>query len=210
MPERLLPVEIEEIGSVGMEAWLTCLAYGASAIVVLTTDSTPPQVVEALQEQLVTARVILAGMGYGEECLRIVNADQPAAALQAFAQLPGASARPAARFAAPPADKRGTLRLALQHLRAHAPAPQHIVALPPGAPFGEVLVNKATCTLCMSCVSACPTHALQDGRGLPQLHFREWNCVQCGLCERTCPSAASGDGPGASRRTTAGRDQTRR
>jgi ferredoxin len=190
MAERLLPVEIEEIGSVGMEAWLACLAYGASAIVVLTTDSTPPPVVEALQAQLVTARVILAGMGYDEGCLRIVNADQPDSALQALAQLPGASARPAARFAAPPADKRGTLRLALQHLHAHAPAAQHDVALPPGAPFGEVLVNKATCTLCMSCVSACPTHALQDGRGLPQLHFREWNCVQCGLCERTCPEDA--------------------
>jgi ferredoxin len=42
----------------------------------------------------------------------------------------------------------------------------------------------------MSCVSACPTFALQDGRGLPQLNFREWNCVQCGLCERTCPEDA--------------------
>ena len=68
--------------------------------------------------------------------------------------------------------------------------PKRSIALPAGAPFGEVKVNAAACTLCMSCVSACPTHALQDGRGLPQLHFREWNCVQCGLCERTCPESA--------------------
>jgi ferredoxin len=65
-----------------------------------------------------------------------------------------------------------------------------LTSLPAGAPFGEVRVEAAACTLCMSCVSACPTHALQDGRGLPQLNFREWNCVQCGLCERTCPEDA--------------------
>jgi ferredoxin len=190
MPQRVLPVEIEEIGSVGMEAWLACLAYGAEAVVLLTSDRTPPQVVEALHEQLGTAWAILAGMGYGEDCLRIVNVDQADAALQVLLGLPGKSARPAARFAAPAADKRGTLRLALQHLYAHAPAPKRSVALPPGAPFGEVRVNAAACTLCMSCVSACPTSALQDGRGLPQLNFREWSCIQCGLCEKTCPEDA--------------------
>lgn len=190
MPERVLPVEIEEIGSVGMEAWLTCLAYGVDAVVLLTSDRTPPQVVEALHEQLGTAWAILAGMGYGADCLRMVNADQPDSALRALLQLPGKSTRPAARFVAPAADKRGTLRLSLQHLHAHAPAPKRSVALAPGAPFGEVRVDAAACTLCMSCVSACPTHALQDGRGLPQLNFREWDCVQCGLCERTCPESA--------------------
>jgi ferredoxin len=190
MPERVLPVEVEEIGSVGMEAWLACLAYGADAILLLTTDRTPPQVVEALHEQLGTARAILAGMGYGQDCLRMVNADQPVAAREAFLALPAGSSRRAATFAAPFSDKRGTLRLALQHLHAQAPAPRRSVPLPAGSPFGEVHVNAATCTLCMSCVSACPTHALQDGRGLPQLNFREWSCVQCGLCERTCPEAA--------------------
>ncbi|MCJ7451604.1 MAG: 4Fe-4S binding protein [Steroidobacteraceae bacterium] len=190
MPERVLPVEIEEIGSVGMEAWLACLAYGTDAVVLLTSDRTPPQVVEALHEQLGTAWAILAGMGYGADCLRMVNADQPESALQALLGLPAGSSRPGARFAAPAADKRGVLRLALQHLHAQAPSPKRSVTLPPGAPFGEVRVSAATCTLCMSCVSACPTHALQDGRGLPQLNFREWDCIQCGLCERTCPEDA--------------------
>jgi ferredoxin len=129
-------------------------------------------------------------MGYPQETLRVVNADQPQAALEG---LRSPSARPlprAATFAAPSTDKRGTLRLALQHLHAQAPASKRSVSLPAGAPFGEVRVRAAACTLCMSCVSACPTHALQDGRGLPQLNFREWDCVQCGLCERTCPENA--------------------
>jgi len=190
MSEQVLPVAIEEIGSTGMDVWLACLAYGAEAVVLLTCDSTPPQVIEALQEQLATAQSILAGYGYSQERLRMVNGDQPAAALQALAALPAGQARHWATFAAPRADKRGTLRLALQHLQAHAPAPKRVTPLAAGAPFGEVRVDAVACTLCMSCVSACPTHALLDGRGLPQLNFREWNCVQCGLCERTCPEDA--------------------
>jgi ferredoxin len=190
MPERVLPVAVEEIGSVGMEAWLACLAYGASSVVLLTSDRTPAQVIEALQEQIAIARVLLAGMGYPGECVGLVNADQPQAACESLGQLPDQPVRRAASFVAPAAEKRGTLRLAMQHLHAHAPAAKRSIALPPQAPFGEVRVDAVACTLCMSCVSACPTHALQDGRGLPQLNFREWNCVQCGLCERTCPEDA--------------------
>lgn len=190
LPERILPIALEEIGSVGMETWLACLAYGAETVALLTCDRTPPQVIEALHDQLATARAILGGMGYGDDRLRVLNADQSAATRDALATLPAGQAQPAATFAAPPADKRGTLRLALRHLQSSAPDPKRITALPAGAPFGEVRVNVAACTLCMSCVSACPTHALQDGRGLPQLNFREWNCIQCGLCERTCPEDA--------------------
>ena len=190
MPERVVPVAIEEIGAVGMDTWLSCLAYGAEAVVLLTCDQTPPQVVEALQEQVAIAQAILGGMGYAADRLRLVNGDQPAAALQALAAPPAGQSRQAATYAAPAADKRGTLRLALQHLQSQAPAPKRVTPLAAGAPFGEVRVDAAACTLCMSCVSSCPTRALLDGRGLPQLNFREWNCVQCGLCERTCPEGA--------------------
>ena len=98
-------------------------------------------------------------------------------------------ARPAA-FAVQ-ADKRATLELALEHLLAHAPAAAEEIALPaPGAPYGSLVVDTAKCTMCLSCVGACPSSALADNPERPQLRFVERNCVQCGLCAGTCPEGA--------------------
>ena len=53
-----------------------------------------------------------------------------------------------------------------------------------------VEVDRGKCTLCLSCVGACPAAALADNQETPQLRFIERNCVQCGLCEVTCPEDA--------------------
>jgi len=58
---------------------------------------------------------------------------------------------------------------------------------PAGAPFGAVELKVEGCTLCLSCVSACPTGALSDDPERPMLRFTEDACVQCGLCKATCP-----------------------
>jgi ferredoxin len=68
-----------------------------------------------------------------------------------------------------------------------APAPGDIVPLPAGAPFGRAAIEAAGCTLCLACVSACPTGALRDNPDKPMLRFDEAACVQCGLCTATCP-----------------------
>ena len=68
-----------------------------------------------------------------------------------------------------------------------APQPTDLVPLAAGAPFGGLDINVAGCTLCLSCVSACPTHALSDNAERPMLRFTESLCVQCGLCAATCP-----------------------
>ena len=74
---------------------------------------------------------------------------------------------------------------------AQAPLRPDDVALPAaGSPFGGIRVNPATCTLCLSCVGACPATALAGNPDRPQLQFIEKNCVQCGLCATTCPEDA--------------------
>jgi ferredoxin len=62
-----------------------------------------------------------------------------------------------------------------------------LIPLPKGAPLGGINVNVDGCTLCLSCVSVCPTGALRDDPDRPMLKFVEDACVQCGLCQSTCP-----------------------
>jgi ferredoxin len=59
-----------------------------------------------------------------------------------------------------------------------------------GSPLGTIVVDASKCTLCMSCVGACPSAALQDNPQQPEIKFIEKNCVQCGLCAKTCPEQA--------------------
>jgi ferredoxin len=74
-------------------------------------------------------------------------------------------------------------------LQAHAPEPVDELPLPPGSPFGTVVIEEAGCTLCLSCVGACPTGAMIDNPDAPMLRFNEEACIQCGLCRNTCPES---------------------
>jgi ferredoxin len=64
------------------------------------------------------------------------------------------------------------------------------VALEPGDPYGMIEVNSDKCTLCLACVSQCPTGALNDRSDRPEINIVENACVQCGLCANTCPEQA--------------------
>jgi ferredoxin len=77
--------------------------------------------------------------------------------------------------------------MALREWRNVAPEKPARVALPKGAPFGTVHVKTEGCTLCLACVSACPSAALTSNPDRPELRFQEDLCVQCGLCQATCP-----------------------
>ncbi len=84
----------------------------------------------------------------------------------------------------------GTRRqIARQAARALNPGAESL-ALPDGAPYGAVVVDTGSCTLCLSCVSLCPSGALGDNPDLPQLRFQEDACLQCGLCANLCPEDA--------------------
>ncbi|MBP9641281.1 MAG: 4Fe-4S binding protein [Acidovorax sp.] len=197
VPAHVLPVALWHTASTGVDLWLSAVAFGASQIVVLVTSEEAPQYLDGLEAQMAVAQAILNGLGYAGTHLKLLRARNPTdldAGLQALSHTRQTVPSVAARFAVAQ-EKRSTLELALDHLIAQAPLPAaqrpEAIALPAaGAPLGTITVNKDRCTLCLSCVSACPASALQDNPQLPQLRFIEQNCVQCGLCATTCPEGA--------------------
>jgi ferredoxin len=186
LPANVLPVEVNEVTQVGLESVSGAIAYGATAVRMLVR-ARPRHDIAGLQKTIALAEPILAGLGFNGARVATIETDDPDAlgdTLRAIPALP-ATAKPAS-FAAN-GRKREVMRLALRELHAAAPAPVDVVALPAGAPFGTIEVNVEGCTLCLSCVSACPTGALSDDPERPTLRFAEDACVQCGLCKATCP-----------------------
>ncbi len=193
VPARVLPVPVWHTASVGIDLWLAAVAQGASQVWVLLTDEEAAEYRDALAAQMAVAQAIVSGLGYQGEHFRLIEArdarDLPA--LDAALRTPAAQGVARAATFAAQADKRGTLDLALDHLMAQSAAVPDTIALPaPGAPFGSLVVDTDKCTLCLSCVGACPEAALADNPDKPQLRFIEKNCVQCGLCATTCPEQA--------------------
>jgi ferredoxin len=190
LPARVLPMAVYHAASIGIDAMLGALCYGASQVVVVLDESKPDAYAAALEEQMRFAEAIVNGLGYAGRHFAVLRPRDAAALEQALWAL--ASAAPVAKAAtfnlAP--EKRTSLDFALEHLAKHAPKPQDAVALPAGAPFGALAVNKDTCTLCKACIGACPEAALLDAPETPSLRFIERNCVQCGLCVQTCPENA--------------------
>jgi ferredoxin len=186
LPANVLPVAVNEVTQVGLESIAAAFAYGAAGMRLLLRAK-PRHDLTGLRGTIALAEPILAGLGFGDARVAAIETDDPDAlgdALRAIAQRHGAP-RPASFL--PVGGKRDVMRLALRELQRVAPAPVDVIALPTGAPFGTVEVNVEGCTLCLACVSACPTGALSDNPERPMLRFAEDACVQCGLCKATCP-----------------------
>ncbi len=186
LPAQVLPLAVNEVTQVGLEAVAATFAYGASALRFLLRGKARHDTA-GLAQTIALAQPILAGLGFAGTRIATIETDDPDAlgiSLRGIAVAPP-SQRPAS-FAAV-GGKRDVLRLALRELHRASPAPVDVVALPADAPFGKVELNVEGCTLCLACVSACPTGALLGDPERPLLRFAEDACVQCGLCKATCP-----------------------
>jgi len=186
LPAHVLPFPLNEVTQVGLDFLAAAFAYGAGQVVFLA-DPKKREELGGLAGQIGLAETVLSGLGYGGGRLHVIDeADPDAVEARLYGLAAPATAMTASSFL-PVGGKRSRAFLALRHLHEKAPEPVDLLALAPGAPFGRVKVDAEGCTLCLACVSACPTSALLDDENRPWLGFKEDACVQCGLCRVTCP-----------------------
>ncbi|MEY3095503.1 MAG: 4Fe-4S binding protein [Burkholderiaceae bacterium] len=195
IPAHVIPMGLHHAASVGLEAWLAALCYGASGVRILISGREATSYREALAQQVGVAQSLLRMLGLREGAISLVEADDAAALDLALAGdgPDHALVKSPAGFALGD-DKRAALEACLEHLMVHGQTSTAVLPLPSplpaGAPLGGLQLDLDRCTLCMSCVGACPEAALKAGGDRPLLAFIERNCVQCGLCVQTCPESA--------------------
>jgi ferredoxin len=186
LPANIVPLGVNEVTQVGLETVAAAVAYGYQGVWLLTRH-TPRHDIAGLRATVETATRILSGLGYGADVVAILEADDPDVMTAALAVGPAAYDKRTRATFRPLGAKRDVMKLALRELHRTAPTPQPRIELAKGAAFGGLTVDTSGCTLCLSCVSACPTSALGDAADRPLLSFDESLCVQCGLCVATCP-----------------------
>jgi ferredoxin len=185
LPAHVLPLEAWHVASIGLDVMLGALAYGAAGVALLSQGSEAPQYRETLSLEMKTGQAVMSAMGYRGKHFAWIS--EGAASLWDWPAAETVSEKATFHLAN---DKRATMEFAIEHLLRSARVQPAEIALPPGAMYGRVNVDKQKCTLCLACAGACPASALMDGADEPRLNFLERNCVQCGLCEKTCPENA--------------------
>lgn len=186
MPESILPVEVEDTGGVGPDAWLSALAFGAGRVVLAMPADTPPSERAATLSEIECVREILRGLGVSADRVGVLDIGDDESLL---GEAPEPVVTEFATFAGM-GRKRERVRRAIEHLYRQTGESAGVQPLPANSSLGAIEVDVDACTLCMACVSVCPTQAVQGGGEVPRLDFREDRCVQCGICEHACPEDA--------------------
>jgi ferredoxin len=186
LPANVLPFVVNQITQVGLETVAAAFAFGASAAR-FVLRAKPRHDIAGLMHTIALAEPILAELGLDGTRVATIETDDPFALGDMLRQIDPRAVVPRPASFQPIGRRREILRPALRELHRAAPAPVDVIALPAGAPFGAVEIDVQGCTLCLACVSACPTGALSDDPDRPMLRFAEDACVQCGLCKATCP-----------------------
>lgn len=175
LPADVIPMELPAVGAFGHAEMLATLAAGFASV---TMVPGPGADRAALDGQLALAHAI------GGPVIHLLETHDPDAMSDALFD-----AEPSAALTSPIRPMGTRRQIARQAARALNPDAAQL-PLPEGAPYGAVLVDTSSCTLCLSCVSLCPSGALGDNPDLPQLRFQEDACLQCGLCANICPEDA--------------------
>lgn len=176
LPADVIPMALPALAAFGHAEALAALAAGFAGVSLLLG---PKSDRDAIETQIALARAI-----GGDARVQLIDTPDPDAMSDTLYD--GTAPTPVATPVRPMGTRRQITRQAARALHPDA----EVLPLPAGAPYGAVVVDSDACTLCLSCVSLCPSGALGDNPDLPQLRFQEDACLQCGLCANICPEDA--------------------
>ncbi len=176
LPADVIPFAMDSLAAFGHAEMMAALSCGFASVAVLLAPRTERDTPEH-EAALANA---LSGGGR-VQVLDMVDPDALSDHLYSGV-VPDTVATPSL----PIGTRRQVARVSAQAMNPDA----DILSLPENAPYGAVLVDTDACTLCLSCVSLCPSGALGDNPDLPQLLFQEDACLQCGICATICPETA--------------------
>lgn len=175
LPAHVIPMEVGALSGFGHAETLAALASGFGQVDILLGPKTER---DALDPQRALTHAI------APDTVHLLDiADPDALSDHLFDAVSGAAINAPIL---PLGTRRQVARLAAKALNPNA----NCIALPIGAPYGAVLVDTDACSMCLACVSLCPSGALGDNPDNPQLRFQEDACLQCGLCSNVCPEKA--------------------
>ena len=129
LPANVLPLAVNEVTQVGLEAIAAAFAYGASAVRFLLRAK-PRHDVTGLTKTIALAEPILAALGFGS--VATIETDDPDALGAALAAIEAHAPTPRPASFLPMGPKREVMQLALRELHRAAPTPVDVVALPAG------------------------------------------------------------------------------
>ena len=178
LPANVIPLDLERISGFGHAEMLTALACGFSGVDMLLSPRTE-------REALTSEHALASALAGDKMSIRLLEPIDPDALSDALYEVPNNA--PVEQMISPVGTRRQVTHLAVNAIRGVTAEP---IPLPESAPYGSVDIDRDACTLCLSCVSLCPSGALGDNPDMPQLRFTESACLQCGLCTRVCPENA--------------------
>jgi len=186
LPSHVIPVSMHAMGRAGHDLMVGAVALGYQQLFVLLNPAKSVEN-EPLYAQRELAETMLKGVGvFADNQIIFIDNPDPDAIAETLYNSPSTPVGKPAPFT-PVGTPRGYTRLAMRGLASANKVKQATIELPAGSPYGRLKIDTDNCTICLSCVSACPAGALQDNPDAPQLLFREDACLQCGICVATCP-----------------------
>lgn len=191
-PATVLPVEVPCLRYVFEANMLAAFRLGAAGVGLLGCEKCQHGERELLYQKLGFCRLTLNAFGLGPERLRLITAQdgteaEAVAALTGFAETLKTTP---IRWDGKPIrywDNRAVIAEAIRTFIEQTAREPGLRPFDAPYPFAYADVKESGCTMCRSCVNACPTHAFKVDEKSQSLQFKHISCVACGLCEKVCP-----------------------